>query len=288
MGQGMKRRRLTWRKVPFSAKIGLIILGINLFFAIFAPWIAPYHETDVITDTWVPGFWDLAAQDGKPFLLLGSDQLGRDLFTRLIYGARNTISVAAITTMISFSIGILLGFLAAILRGPFDQALSRMVDIMMAFPSLILSLLVISVLGSSVPVLIGVIAFIDATRVFRLSRAVAMDIAILPFVEVAKLRGENLWWIMRREILPNAAAPLAAEFGIRFCFVFLFIAALSFIGLGIQPPAADWGSMVKENSAAISFGILTPLFPASAIAILTVGVNLIVDWSLRSAARIRR
>jgi peptide/nickel transport system permease protein len=275
-------------KMNTPAKVGLAIIVFNLVLAVFAPWIAPYGETDVVTDAWMPGFWDLAAQQGKPLVLLGSDQLGRDLLSRLIYGARNTISIAALTTAISFAIGITAGFAAATIRGWMDQSLSRGVDIVMALPSLILALLVITVMGSSVGVLIAVIALIDATRVFRLSRSVAMDVDVMPFVEAARLRGETLFWVLRREILPNTLAPLMAEFGIRFCFVFLFIASLSFIGLGIQPPAADWGSMVRENAAAISFGILTPLFPAAAIALLTVGVNLVVDWFLREAAGLRR
>ncbi len=275
------------KRAPLSAKIGLAIIALNLILAVFAPLIAPYGETEVVTDSWMPGFWDLAASEGKPLVLLGSDQLGRDLLTRLIFGARNTITVAILTTMMSFAVGMSAGFLAATLRGWVDQAMSRGVDILMAFPSLILALLVISVMGSSVPVLITVIALIDATRVFRLSRAVAMDVEVMEYVEAARVRGEKIGWVMRSEILPNTLAPLAAEFGLRFCFVFLFIASLSFIGLGIQPPAADWGSMVRENSAAISFGILTPLFPAGAIALLTVGVNLVVDWFLRKASGLR-
>ena len=275
------------KRAPLSAKIGLGIISINVILAAFAPVIAPYGETEVVTDSWMPGFWDLAASEGKPLVLLGSDQLGRDLLSRLIYGARNTITVAVLTTMMSFAVGMTAGFLAATLRGWVDQAMSRAVDILMAFPSLILALLVISVMGSSVPVLITVIALIDATRVFRLSRAVAMDVEVMEYVEAARVRGEKIGWVMRSEILPNTLAPLAAEFGLRFCFVFLFIASLSFIGLGIQPPSADWGSMVRENSAAISFGILTPLFPAGAIALLTVGVNLVVDWFLRKASGLR-
>ena len=277
----------TLNRAPLSAKVGLAIIALNLVLALFAPFIAPYGETDVVTDSWMPGFWDLAASEGKPLVLLGSDQLGRDLLSRLIFGARNTITVAVLTTIMSFAIGMSAGFLAAALRGWVDQAMSRTVDILMAFPSLILALLVISVMGPSIPVLIAVIALIDATRVFRLSRAVAMDIEVMEYVEAARVRGEKLVWVMRSEILPNTLAPLAAEFGLRFCFVFLFIAALSFLGLGIQPPAADWGSMVRENSAAIGFGILTPLFPAVAIALLTVGVNLVVDWFLRKASGLR-
>jgi peptide/nickel transport system permease protein len=179
------------------------------------------------------------------------------------------------------------GFLAATLRGWVDQLLGRLVDIIMAFPTLIFALMVLSVLGTSIPVLVVVIALLDSTRVFRLARAVAMDIEVMDFVEVARLRGEGLWWIMRHEILPNALPPLIAEFGLRFCFVFLFISALSFLGLGIQPPTADWGGMVRENAGAITFGILTPLWPAGAIAFLTIGVNLVVDWFLHRSSELR-
>jgi len=184
-------------------------------------------------------------------------------------------------------VGSLLGFLAATLRGWVDQFISRLVDILMAFPTLIFALMALSVLGTSVGSLIVVIALLDSTRVYRLSRAVAMDIAVMEYVEAARLRGEKIWWLMRQEILPNAMPPLVAEFGLRFCFVFLFIAALSFLGLGLQPPTADWGGMVRENAGAITFGIFIPLWPAGAIAFLTVGVNLIVDWFLHIASGLK-
>jgi peptide/nickel transport system permease protein len=275
------------RGAPAPAKVGLAIVAVNLLAALFAPLLAPHGETVVVGAVWAGGFWapDFAGQAARTWL--GTDQLGRDLLSRLLYGARNTIAIAMATTALSFAIGVTGGFLAATLRGWVDQLLSRVVDIMMAFPTLIFALLVLSVMGTAVPVLILVIALLDATRVFRISRAVAMDIAVLDFVEAARLRGEGLWWVMRHEILPNAAAPLVAEFGLRFCFVFLFIAALSFLGLGLQPPAADWGGMVRENAAAISWGIVTPLIPAAAIAILTVGVNLVADWFLHKTSGIR-
>ncbi len=184
-------------------------------------------------------------------------------------------------------LGRLCGFFAATLGGWTDLVLSRLVDILMAFPTLIFALMVLSVVGTSITALILVIALLDSTRVYRLSRAVAMDIEVMEFVEAARLRGEGIWWLMRQEILPNAMPPLVAEFGLRFCFVILFIATLSFLGLGIQPPAADWGSMVRENSGAITFGILTPLWPAGAIAFLTVGVNLVVDWFLHVASGLK-
>lgn len=259
------------KKSPLSARIGFCIVLLNFLVALFAPLLAPYGETSVVGNVW---------ESFSSQFYLGTDHLGRDLFTRMVYGARNTIALAFLITAISFLLGTTLGFVAATKGGWMDQVLSRIIDILMAFPTLIFALMILSVLGSSIPVLILTIALLDSTRVFRLSRAVAMDIEVMEFVEAARLRGEGLWWIMRYEILPNAMPPLVAEFGLRFCFVFLFIASLSFLGLGLQPPLADWGGMVRENSGAITFGIYIPLFPAAAIAVLTVGVNLIVDWFL--------
>jgi len=266
------------RQSPPSARIGLAMIMINVAAAVLAPVVAPYGETEIVGDVWLP----MSSEH-----LLGTDHLGRDLFTRLLYGARNTIAIAFVTTMFSFVVGSICGFFAATLGGWADLFLSRVVDIMMAFPTLIFALMVLSVVGTGVTQLIVVIALLDSTRVYRLSRAVAMDIEVMDFVEVARLRGERIWWLMRHEILPNAMPPLVAEFGLRFCFVFLFIAALSFLGLGIQPPTADWGGMVRENAGAITFGIFIPLWPAGAIAFLTVGVNFIVDWFLNVASGLK-
>jgi peptide/nickel transport system permease protein len=259
------------RQSPLSARIGMGIVLLNILVAVFAPLIAPYGETSVVGEV-----WDLSSSQ----FYLGTDHIGRDLFSRMVFGARNTIALAFITTILSFSFGSFLGFIAAVKGGWIDQALSRAIDMIMAFPTLIFALMILSVLGSSIPTLIFTIAILDSTRVYRLSRAVAMDIEVMEFVEAARLRGEGLWWIIRQEILPNALPPLIAEFGLRFCFVFLFIASLSFLGLGLQPPLSDWGGMVRENAGAITFGIYIPLIPAGAIAFLTVGVNLIVDWFL--------
>ena len=259
------------RQSPLSARIGMGIVILNLLVALFAPLIAPYGETSVVGDVW---------ESSSAKFLIGTDHLGRDLFTRMVYGARNTIALALITTALSFLAGALLGLIAAVKGAWTDQLISRAIDIIMAFPTLIFALMILSVVGSSTINLIFTIALIDLTRVYRLSRAVAMDIEVMEFVEAARLRGEGLWWLIRHEILPNALPPLIAEFGLRFCFVFLFIASLSFLGLGLQPPLADWGAMVKENAGAITFGIFIPLIPAAAIAVLTVGINLIVDWFL--------
>ena len=263
-------------RLNLSAWIGLAIVVINLLAALLAPVIAPYGQAELVGDVWAPPsaqFW------------LGLDNLGRDMFSRLLYGARTTISIALLITICSFAIGIITGFAAAILGGWIDTTLSRFVDAMMAIPTLIFGLIILSVLGTSIPVLIGTIAILDSTRVFRLSRAVGLNITVLDYVEVARLRGEGLWWVMRREVLPNALPPLITEFGLRFCFAFLFIAALSFLGLGIQPPLADWGGMVRDNAQAINFGGYAPLIPAGAIALLTIGVNLVVDWFLSIHSR---
>jgi len=266
------------RSSPLSARVGLAMILISIAAAILAPVISPYGETEIVGDVWLS-----ASKDHY----LGTDHLGRDLLTRLLYGARNTIAIAFVTTLLSFTVGSICGFFAATLGGWTDLSLSRVVDIIMAFPTLIFALMVLSVVGTSITALIVVIALLDSTRVYRLSRAVAMDIGVLEFVEAARLRGEGTWWLMRHEILPNAMPPLVAEFGLRFCFVFLFIAALSFLGLGLQPPTADWGGMVRENAGAITFGIFAPRWPAGAIAFLTVSVNLIVDWFLQIASGLK-
>jgi peptide/nickel transport system permease protein len=263
-------------RISVGAWVGLTIVTINLLGAALAPVIAPHGEADLVGDVWAP----ISAH-----AWLGLDNLGRDMFSRLLFGARTTIAIAFLITVLSFAIGISSGFAAAVLGGWVDTALSRFVDALMAIPQLIFALIILSVMGTSIPVLICTIAVLDSTRVFRLARAVGLNIAVMDYVEVARLRGEKLWWIMRREVLPNALPPLITEFGLRFCFAFLFIASLSFLGLGIQPPFADWGSMVRDNAQAINFGGIAPLIPATAIAQLTIGVNLLVDWFLSLHSR---
>jgi len=266
------------RKAPPTAWFGLIVITIYLFTAIFAPLLAPYPETELVGGAFEP--WG-----GK--FVLGTDQLGRDMLSRLIFGARNSVGIAFLTTMLSFALGSTLGLVAAISRGWIDQVLGRFVDVLMSIPQLIFALVLLSIVGSSVGNLIVIIAVLDSTRVFRLSRSVSQGVVVMDYVEAARLRGEKLPWIMRREILPNIMAPLVAEFGLRFCFVFLTISALSFLGLGIQPPTADWGSMVRDNAALITYGDVTPLLPAGAIALLTVAMNFVVDWFLHKTSGLR-
>jgi len=266
------------RTLPLTASLGIFVILIYIICAVFAPVIAPYGEADILAgsfEPWSSTYW------------LGTDNLGRDVFSRLIYGARNTVGIAFLVTSLAFLIGTLLGIYAALKSGVVDQVLSRIVDVLMAIPSLIFSLLMLTIFGTSALSLVLVIATIDSTRVFRIARAVALNIVQLDYIEAAKLRGEGSFFLIRREILPNAMAPLAAEFGLRFCFVFLMISALSFMGLGLQPPTADWGSMVRDNAELISFGDITPLIPAGAIAFLTIAVNFVVDWLLHRASGLK-
>ena len=272
---------LAWRamkQAPVSAWLGLLVIAAYAVVAVFAPLVAPYGESVVVGNQYEP--W-------SEQFFFGTDQLGRDMLSRLIFGARNTIGIAVLTTSLSFLIGGVLGLLAATLGGWADQLLARVVDILMAIPQLIFALMLLSIFGSSVTNLILIIAVLDSTRVFRLTRAVAMNVVVLEFVEAARLQGEKIGWIMTREVLPNILPPIVVEFGLRFCFVFLTISALSFLGLGLQPPTADWGSMVRENATLINYGDITPLLPAAAIALLTVGVNFVVDWFLHQTSGLK-
>ncbi|MDR6266192.1 MULTISPECIES: ABC transporter permease [Rhodobacterales] len=265
-------------RIPISAMIGLFFTGLYFFIAIFAPWLAPYGLTEAVGDVWEPAsatHW------------LGTDSIGRDLLTRMIYGGRTTIWIATAATILSFTTGAVLGLLAAVVGGWVDQLLSRLVDLLMAIPSLIFALVVLSVMPVTITVLILVMGLLDSTRVYRLARAVAVDINVMDYVEAAKLRGEGRVWIIFREILPNALSPLVAEMGLRFIFMVLFVSTLSFLGLGVQPPAADWGGIVKENKEGIVYGIPAALVPAIAIATLAISVNLVADWILNRTTSLK-
>ena len=268
--------RIFGHRPSFTALFGLLIIAIFLIAALGAPVLAPFPEADVVGDAW-------AEADGSYWM--GLDNLGRDIFSRLLYGARMSIGLSLVITALSFTIGVIAGFTAAIAKGWVDTLLSRLVDLILSMPTLIFAFVVLSVLGTDLPVLIVTLALLDSVKVFRLARALAMNIGALEYVEVARVRGEGLWWVITREILPNAMAPLIAEFGLRFTFAFLFVAALSFLGLGVQPPSADWGSMVRDYRDVIALDVPAPLYPAGAIALLTIGVNFVVDWMLSIHAR---
>ena len=256
-----------------TAIICLLILISLIVLAMLAPWVSPYQPTKILTNE--------SYQLISDSMLLGGDYLGRDMVSRLIYGLKITLGVTFVVTVLAFSIGCLLGFLAAVLGGKIDMVISRVVDALIALPAIMIALIVIASLGSSLPVLIITLALIDSTRVFRVARALAMNIVVLDFVEAARVRGEGLKWIMWREVMPNALAPLAAEFGIRFTYTILFISALGFLGLGMQPPFADLGSLIRENMQGLLFGSYAPLYPALLISLMTITINIFVDWYLQ-------
>ncbi|AGI70022.1 putative peptide ABC transporter permease protein [Octadecabacter antarcticus 307] len=297
---GTEGSKKQFRTMPLTASFGILVIILYAFTAIFAGTIAPYGESEIFGAANVLAGGDITA-GGDPAYPLGTDQIGRDILSRLIYGARNTVGIAFITTCLAFFIGGSLGFLAATLQGWIDQLLSRSVDVLMAIPSLIFALLLMTIasvwavkLGIPLTIfMVLIIALIDSTRVFRLARAVGLNIVVMDYIEAAKLRGEGLGYLMFKEILPNAMAPLLAEFGLRFCFVFLTIAALSFLGVGIQPPLADWGTMVRDLAPFINFAAfiptaaVTPLLAAGAIALLTVAVNFVVDWMLHKTSGLK-
>ena len=262
-------------RLTFSAALALIVLGLFVLVAVLAPLIAPHAGYQPIGGVWEP------ASAAAP---LGTDTLGRDLLSRLIFGAQITLVIAAAATVLAFVGGTVLGFLAAAMGGWVDQLLSRLNDVLMSIPTLIFALVVLSILPKTTAVLIAVMAVLEATRVFRVSRSIAGDLVVADYVEVARMRGEGWAWIVFREILPNALSPLLAELGLRFAYAVLFLSTLSFIGLGIQPPAADWGALVRENKDGLLFGITSALIPGFAIAILAVAVNLVVDWLINRSS----
>ncbi|UWQ50935.1 ABC transporter permease [Leisingera caerulea] len=266
------------KNIPISALIGLFFTALYFLGAIFAPLLAPYGVGEVVGDVWEPASSEF---------LLGTDNIGRDLLTRMIYGGQTTIFIATAATLLSFTTGSILGFIAAEAGGWLDQAMSRFVDLIMSIPTLIFALVVLSVMPVTIPILIIVMGLLDSTRVYRLARAVAVDIEVMDYVEAARLRGEKTSWIIFREILPNALSPLVAEMGLRFIFAVLFVSTLSFLGLGVQPPAADWGGIVKENKDGIVYGIPAALIPAFAIATLAISVNLVADWVLNRTTSLK-
>jgi peptide/nickel transport system permease protein len=263
-------------RVTLTALFGALVIVACVGGAVFAPWVAPYDPNATLG-----GRWDPPSAEHW----LGLDQIGRDMFSRILYGGRISIGLSMLATIMAFVIGVITGLAATIFGGWVDMLFSRIADVILSIPNLMWALIILSGFGTGSTIIVLTIGLLYSVYVFRVARSVAMNIAVLEYVEVARLRGEGLMWVILREILPNALPPLAAEFGLRFCFAFLFVAALSFLGLGVQPPDPDWGGMVKESALAIPAGIAAPLYPAAAIALLTIGVNLVVDWLLSIYSR---
>ena len=273
-----RKLRLSW-----TGKLGVVIVAFWAIIVVIGPYIAPYHEADFLDESLfvVPGsddmYPDTDFQPPSKIAWLGTDYLGRDVLSRILFGARTTIGISLVACFLAYVVGVTLGIAAAVGTERFDMVLSRLNDAFMAIPHIMLALVVIAAIGSTVPILILVVGFIYATSVYRIARALGQDVMVSDFVEAARVRGEGGWWIITREILPNIAMPLATDFGVRFVYIILFIAALSFLGLGVQPPMSDWGSMVKENLVGLAYGAVAPLVPSVAIATLTISINLIVD-----------
>jgi peptide/nickel transport system permease protein len=262
---------VTVRRFRFSikAKIGISVVAFWILMTVLGPFLAPFDPAEMISlDNYNPitsTYW------------LGTDYVGRDILSRILYGARVTIGLSFVATTLAFLVGTTLGFTAAVSGPVVDTIISRIYDGLMSMPTMMLGLVAIAALGSSFPVLIVTAGLIYSCGLFRIARALAMDIKVMDFVEAARARGERLPWIIRREILPNAAIPLISEFGLRLVFSILFISGLSFLGLGVQPPTADWGVMVRENIGGLLYGSPAAIVPALTIATLTISINLIVD-----------
>lgn len=254
--------------------LGISVVSFWVFIAILGPYIAPLGENELPFPDDYSEF-----QMPRPGAWLGTDESDRDVLSRLMFGAGRTIGISFAATLLAYFIGVVMGIGAAISTPRVDMIVSRINDAFLSLPTIMLGLVVVAAIGSSIPVLIVTAGVIYATVVFRLARALGQEIMVMDFVEAARVRGEGRWWIITREIWPNAAMPLMTDFGLRLIYVILFISSLSFLGLGVQPPQADWGSMVRENLGALSYGasVIPVLAPALAIATLTVGINLIVD-----------
>lgn len=258
--------------------IGLVIVAAWVLAALFGPALLARGGAEGGGEVFAP----MSAMHW-----LGTDYLGRDMLARVIEGARYTVGVAFIATLLASGTGITLALLAAASNRWLDGGLSRGLDTLTAIPSKMFALLMVAGFGSSVPMLIVTAAVIYVPGAYRIARALAVNINAMDYVTVARTRGEGTWYVMRREILPNIAGPMLADLGLRFVYIVLLLASLSFLGLGVQPPSADWGSLVRENIGALADGGASVIAPAMAIASLTISVNLVIDNLPGRAARER-
>ncbi|MDQ0559167.1 peptide/nickel transport system permease protein [Rhizobium mesoamericanum] len=252
--------------------VGMVAFLVILFWAVVAilgPQIAPYPIGKIVDMDY---FGPISSK-----LWLGSDYLGRDMLSRIILGARYTLGIALAGVLIASFSGVILGMAAAVIGGWFDTVLSRFMDAMISIPSKLFGLVVVAAVGSSLPALIMTLAVIYIPGSYRFARALAVNVNTMDFITVARIRGENALYLAVSEILPNIIRPVLADFGLRFVFIVLLLSGLSFLGLGVQPPLADWGALVHENIQGLSFGSAAVIAPSIAIASLTICVNLFID-----------
>lgn len=256
--------------------IGLIGVGLVAFWlvvAIFAPLIAPFDPLRSITPLALPG----ARAPGGGVFWLGTDLLGRDILSRLVYGARPVVELSTVATLVAYTIGVGAGLIAGYLGGKIDAAMSFVANVILSFPILVLYIVIIVSLGASALNVVIAVTFASAPAVFRIVRAIAADIRSRDFVAAAVTQGESLWRILLVEILPNATGPLIVDFCLRLGYVTIVIGVLGFLGLGLPPPAPDWGGMVNEGRAmAFAFPHLV-IFPCVAISSLVLGLSLVAD-----------
>jgi len=260
------RRRLP---LPLAGMIGAIIVVFWVVMAIIGPYIAP-HDVGALVDDDLFGHmrWEF------PF---GTDYLGRDVLSRILVGARYSIGVAAAATVLAILVGGTFGMLAAVSRAAIDIALSCFFDALISIPSKMSALVLIAALGSSTSVLIVTVAVILTPGAFRIWREHGIKVSALDFVKVSRVRGERTAYLIREEILPNLTGPVLTDLGLRFIFAVLLLSSVSFLGVGVQPPNADWGSLVRENINGLATGAPVVVMPSIAIATLTIGVNLLID-----------
>ncbi|MCO8569322.1 ABC transporter permease [Burkholderia cenocepacia] len=264
-----RKRRAARMKLTTGGRVGLSMVGLMLFIAVFAPLLAPHDVGAIVTpDVFAPFTAKL------PF---GSDFLGRDMLSRILYGTRLTVLLALAAVLLAALTGTTLGLLATVSGRAVDETMSRLLDALTSIPSKMFALMFVAAFGSSLPLLVLTAAVSYMPGSYRIARALAVNISTLEFVQVAKARGESALYIACVEMLPNMIHPMLADTGLRFTFVVLLLSGLSFLGLGVQPPYADLGSLVRENIASLGDGSAVAIMPAVAIAILTVGVNLLID-----------
>ena len=265
---GSRRRRFGYRVNVVGVASCLIVLAWGLV-AILAPLIAP-HSVGEIVD------FDFFGPSSRQFPL-GTDYLGRDMLSRILLGARYTVGISLAAVGLACVFGVTLGMAAAVIGGYFDAALSRFLDALTSIPSKILALVLVASVGSSIPILVLTLAVVYLPGCYRFSRALAVYVNAMDYVTVARARGERLGYLVRAEILPGIVGPVLADLGLRFVFIVLLLSSLSFLGLGVQPPDADWGALVKENIGGLFFAAPAVIFPSIAIASLTISVNLLID-----------
>lgn len=263
---------LPWRfflSLTASGRAGLLITLIWIALAIFGTALAPYKLEDIGVGPMLGGF-------SKEFWL-GTDYLGRDMVSRILYGARYSIGLALGAALLASLTGTLLALLAAVAGRWLEEILGRINDAMLVLPGKILALMIVAVFGSSLPMLIVTAVFTYWPGAFRIAWAMASSLRSMDYVRASRLRGESRFYIAVHDILPNMLHPMLTDFGLRFVYIVLLLSGLSFLGLGVQPPYADWGTLVRENLQGLFDGSPAVLVPALAIASLTIGANLFID-----------